>query len=136
MKISFQYGTRISQYVFEDNHDKHSAHRTIIDNDSLPNDDEIRIDLWKDESELRKYKEIFSENKIFANLFVEELYCEVFVCSQNENYSREHLGRLSVVWDWLRGLTPDLLPPDSSMMSELGYIQYDRLKKIKDKLDM
>ncbi len=135
MKISFQYGERISQYLFEDGQEKPKSQKMIVNDGSPAGKDELRIDIWKCAAELEEYKKIFTENKKFMDLFFEELYVEVTVCDGNPNYSRAYLGRLFVVFDWLQGKIQDMPPPEPEMMYEYGEDAYKQLKKLKDEIE-
>ena len=144
MKINFKYRDRISQYIIDNDTKKTLQHGTIIinkndtmkhsDDDDLLRDNysttnDILIDLWGDMKHMKELKKIFSEDKVFTDLFAEEIFVECRVCSRDANYPREHLGIVKFVYDWLCGRV-DLVSPNPSLMEYLGELQFAHLDKL------
>ena len=90
MYVSFKYGRRISRYEYDVGAEKYNHHFTLLDDDSVA-DDEIRIDLDNPAfDKFYKYVEVFNKNKKFySSLFYEELYCETGIIA--DKYASEEL---------------------------------------------
>ena len=136
MKIGFKYHDRISMYVFDNDPEKHSMHQTVfVDESYVTSTDSIIIDVWKDATDLERYKKVMSTKKdLFAKLYAQEIFVEMYVCKQTKSEDRTNIGRLSAVYDWLIGRVDSLLPTDKDMMQHIGECVYNDLRK--DHADM